>query len=44
MSVEETNKIDFFGIEKTSGDVILTVSDHLDWETNGTTSSCSKTS
>src|SRR6266540_2021756 len=36
MSISETDKIDVIGIDSASGDVILTVSDHLDWEDVGT--------
>ncbi len=31
MSILESNKIDTIGIDKESGEVILTISDHLDW-------------
>lgn len=31
MSVEESNVVDAIGIERTSGNVILTIADHLDW-------------
>jgi hypothetical protein len=31
MSVLETNKIDAIGTDKVSGNIILTISDHLDW-------------
>jgi hypothetical protein len=31
MSIEQTDTIDFLNIDKT-GDVLLTISDHLDWE------------
>ena len=31
MSIDQTKVIDFVGIEKTTGSLILTVSDHLDW-------------
>ena len=31
MSVEESSVVDVIGIERDSGKVILTVSDHLDW-------------
>jgi hypothetical protein len=31
MTIEETKKIDFISISKTSGDVRLTISDHLKW-------------
>lgn len=31
MSIVQTDKIDFIGIEKKSNNVILTISDHLDW-------------
>lgn len=32
MSVDQTDRVDAVGIEKTSGYVILTISDHLGWE------------
>lgn len=32
MSVEQANIIDFIGIEKGSGAVNLTISDHLNWD------------
>jgi hypothetical protein len=32
MSVVETDKIDAIGTDKVSGDIILTISDHLDWD------------
>ena len=32
MSVEQTDKIDFIGSDKESNSIILTISDHLDWE------------
>lgn len=35
MSIEQTQTIDFIGIEKKSGNVILTISDHLDWSDSG---------
>lgn len=31
MSVEQTNTIDFMGIDKSSNTPVLTISDHLDW-------------
>lgn len=31
MSVENTNVVDAIGVERDSGKVILTISDHLDW-------------
>lgn len=31
MSIIQTNKIDFIGIDKITSEVILTISDHLDW-------------
>lgn len=34
MSVEETWSIDAIGVDKQTGDVILTVSDHLEWSDN----------
>lgn len=36
MSIEQTDTIDFVNIDTASGDVLLTISDHLDWdETEG---------
>jgi hypothetical protein len=32
MSVDQTDVIDFVGRSKATGDLVLTVSDHLDWE------------
>ena len=32
MSIEQTGVIDFVGIEKEAGNVVLTISDHLGWE------------
>jgi hypothetical protein len=32
MSIEQTTIIDFVSIEKASGNVRLTISDHLDWD------------
>ena len=32
MSVLEKGKIDFIGIDKLTGKVVLTISDHLGWE------------
>jgi uncharacterized protein DUF6572 len=31
MSVDQSKIIDLIGVEKESGDVLLTISDHLDW-------------
>jgi len=31
MTVEQTNVVDAIGVERESGKVILTISDHLDW-------------
>ncbi len=31
MSIEQSEKIDLIGIDKKSGEVMLTISDHLDW-------------
>lgn len=31
MSVEQPNTIDIIGIDKETGSVVLTISDHLDW-------------
>ena len=32
MSIDQADTIDFVTIEKASGDVLLTISDHLDWD------------
>jgi hypothetical protein len=32
LSVEQPNIVDFVGTEKTTGHVVLTISDHLGWE------------
>lgn len=32
MSVEQTDVVDIIGTEKSTGKVIMTVSDHLDWK------------
>jgi len=34
MTVEDIDKIDFATIERKSGDVTLTISDHLEWDEN----------
>ena len=34
MSVVETNKIDIIGIDKQTGQVVLTITDHLDWNSD----------
>lgn len=34
MSIEETEVIDFIGIDKEQGEVSLTISDHLEWDDN----------
>jgi hypothetical protein len=34
MTVEDTDKIDFVTGERRTGDMILTISDHLDWDEN----------
>ena len=31
MSIEQSNTIDFIGIDKTCGSTILTITDHLEW-------------
>lgn len=31
MTIEQTEVIDFIGIDKVTGEVVLTISDHLDW-------------
>jgi uncharacterized protein DUF6572 len=35
MSVDQARTIDFIGVDKSTGDLILTVSDHLDWKDSG---------
>jgi hypothetical protein len=35
MTVEDVDKIDFAGIDRKSGDMIVSISDHLDWHKNG---------
>lgn len=32
MSVDQSETVDLLSFEKESGDVVLTVSDHLDWQ------------
>jgi hypothetical protein len=32
MSIEQTDTIDFVNVDKASGNVLLTISDHLDWD------------
>lgn len=32
MSIEQKDVIDAIGVSKTTGELILTISDHLDWE------------
>jgi uncharacterized protein DUF6572 len=32
MSIEQTDRVDFVTIERESGDVWLTISDHLEWD------------
>ena len=32
MTIDQTNVVDFIGIERDTGRVSLTISDHLDWE------------
>lgn len=34
MSVEQTKIIDFIGVDKKSGHVILSISDHLEWQSD----------
>lgn len=31
MSIEQTNVVDFISVDRESGDVLLTISDHLQW-------------
>ena len=35
MSIEDTNVVDAIGVETATGDVVLTIADHLDWEDEG---------
>jgi hypothetical protein len=35
MAVDEPEKIDVIGVDKKTGDVVLTISDHLGWEDEG---------
>jgi len=32
MSVEQTEVVDAIGVEKATGDLILTISDHVEWD------------
>lgn len=32
MSIEQSNTVDFIGEDNATGSVVLTISDHLDWE------------
>lgn len=32
MSIQDVDKIDFIGTDKQTGGIVLTISDHLDWE------------
>ena len=32
MTIEQTDKIDALGIDKVTGEVVLTISDHLEWD------------
>jgi hypothetical protein len=32
VSIEDSNLVDFVGTDSTTGSVVLTISDHLDWE------------
>lgn len=34
MTVEQTNKIDYASVDKNSGELLLTISDHLPWGEN----------
>jgi len=35
MSVDQTNLVDAIGIDNSTGEVVLTITDHLDWTENG---------
>ena len=32
MSIEQTNVVDFIGVDRTSGEVVLTLTDAIDWD------------
>lgn len=34
MTILEHDKVDFIGVDRVSGAVVLTISDHLDWESD----------
>jgi hypothetical protein len=34
MSIEQTNTVDFVTLDETSGETLLTISDHLAWDEN----------
>ena len=34
MSVDQTNVVDAIGVDNASGDVVLTITDHLEWSRN----------
>ena len=31
LSIEQTDVVDFMGIDKLTGEIVLTISDHLEW-------------
>ena len=35
MSIEQTDVVDAIGVEKATGSVVLTISDHLSWDEEG---------
>ena len=36
MSIEQTDVIDFIGVNDSENEVVLTISDHLEWESSNT--------
>lgn len=34
MSVDQTKTVDAIGVDKLSGDLVLTITDHMEWESN----------
>ena len=34
MTIQETAQIDFIGLNDSTGEVVLTISDHLEWNNN----------
>jgi hypothetical protein len=34
MAIEKTNVVDAIGVDKATGDIVLTITDYLDWESS----------